>query len=199
MILFRRYLIYLLAVILIAVGFTYISAKLYEEFAFIRNDNWQILPSPGDQDRDIYTRASVAMSGTFALAKPEAAYFHAFYDIEDEELSGNCSYQISGSDIESRWWSITVYNEDGFLVKNDEKIYSLNSETVDFNLEGGFNIYLTGDNNFISKNSGENWLRTPIDNSFSVALRIYLPGEEYFSKLKRVDLPIIEKLECRDE
>ena len=199
MILFRRYLIYLLAVILIAVGFTYISAKLYEEFAFIKNDNWQILPSPGDQDRDIYTRASVAMSGTFALSKPEAAYFHAFYDIEDEELSGNCSYQISGSDIESRWWSITVYNEDGFLVKNDEKIYSLNSETVDFNLEGGFNIYLTGDNNFISKNSGENWLRTPIDNSFSVALRIYLPGEEYFSKLKRVDLPIIEKLECRDE
>ena len=119
--------------------------------------------------------------------------------IEDEELSGNCNYQISGSDIESRWWSITVYNEDGFLVKNDEKIYSLNSETVDFNLEGGFKIYLTGDNNFISNNSGENWLRTPIDRSFSVALRIYLPGEEYFSKLKRVDLPIIEKLECRDE
>ena len=42
-------------------------------------------------------------------------------------------------------------------------------------------------------------MRTPSDESFSVALRIYLPGEEYFSKLKRVDLPVIEKLECKDE
>ena len=59
------------------------------EFAFIKNDNWQILPSPGDKDRDMYTRAAVAMRGTFALSKPETAYFHAFNDIEDVKLIGN--------------------------------------------------------------------------------------------------------------
>ena len=199
MILLRRYLLYLIAVILIAVALTYASAKLYEEFAFIKNDNWQILPSPGDKNRDIYTRAAVAMRGTFALAKPEAAYFHAFNDIEELELQGNCNYHLFGNDIESRWWSITVYNEDGYLVENNEKIYALNSETIDFNIDGGFDIFLTNDNNFISKVADKNWMRTPSDESFSVALRIYLPGEEYFSKLKRVDLPVIEKLECGDE
>ena len=50
-----------------------------------------------------------------------------------------------------------------------------------------------------SKVADKNWMRTPSDESFSVALRIYLPGEEYFSKLKRVDLPVIEKLKCGDE
>ena len=82
MILLRRYLLYLIAVILIAVAFTYASDKLYAEFAYIKNDNWQILPSPGDKNRDIYTRANVSIRGTFALAKPEAAYFHAYNDIE---------------------------------------------------------------------------------------------------------------------
>ena len=199
MILLRRYLLYLIAVILIAIAFTYASTKLYEEFAFIKNDNWQILPSPGDKDRDIYTRANVAMRGTFALSKPEAAYFHAFNDIEDVKLIGNCTYNIIGDDIESRWWSITVYNEDGYLVENDEKIYALNSETVDFNFEGGFEIFLTSEDNFISEISEKNWIRVPNDEHFSVTLRIYLPGEEYFSKLKRVDLPKIEKLRCKDE
>ena len=92
-----------------------------------------------------------------------------------------------------------MYNEDGYLVENDEKIYALNSETVDFNFEGGFEIFLTSEDNFISEISEKNWIRVPNDEHFSVALRIYLPGEEYFSKLKRVDLPKIEKLRCKDE
>tara|TARA_B110000971_G_C20030898_1_gene511386 strand:- start:2741 stop:2887 length:147 start_codon:yes stop_codon:yes gene_type:complete len=41
-----------------------------------------------------------------------------------------------------------------------------------------------------------NWLKTPIEEVFSVVLRVYQPGEEFFSNLKRVDLPIIEKVEC---
>ena len=49
------------------------------------------------------------------------------------------------------------------------------------------------------KKQKKNWMRTPKDESFSIALRIYLPGEEFFSKLKRVDLPVIEKHECEDE
>ena len=76
MILLRRYLIYFFIIILIAVSLTYISAKLFPRFAYIENDIWRILPSPGDPNRDIYTRAAVAQYGTFAMKKPESAYFH---------------------------------------------------------------------------------------------------------------------------
>ena len=126
MILLRRYLIYFFIVVLIAISFTYLSAKLFPRFAFIENDIWTILPSPGDPNRDLYTRAAVAQYGTFALKKPESAYFSASIDIEDEPLDGKCLYKLTGSDIESRWWSITAYGSDGFLINNNEKLYSFN-------------------------------------------------------------------------
>ena len=198
MILLRRYLIYFFIIALIAVSFTYLSAKLFPRFAFIENDSWTILPSPGDPIRDLYTRAAVAQYGTFALKKPESAYFSASIDIEDEPLDGKCLYKLTGSDIESRWWSITVYGSDGFLINNNEKQYSFNSENIDFDVNGGFEIFFASNNNFINEVSNSNWLRVSELGSFSISLRIYLPGEEFFSNLRRVNLPIIEKIKCAE-
>ena len=79
MILLRRYLIYFFITVLFAVSFTYVSAKLFPKFAYIENDIWRILPSPGDPNRDIYTRAAVSQYGTFALKKPESAIFSCLY------------------------------------------------------------------------------------------------------------------------
>ena len=199
MILLRRYLIYLILVILVATGFTYISYKIYPSIGFVKNDIWRVLPSPGDANRDIYTRAFVSQYGTFALAKPEAAYFSASIDIEENLLSGNCSYKLTGEDIEAKWWAITLYDKDGFLTQNNEKLYSFNSENIDFNFEGGFEIYFANDNTFIAKLNNKNWLRSPEKENFSISMRIYLPGEEFFSNLKRINLPIVEKIRCLDE
>ena len=196
MILLRRYLIYFFIIVLIAISFTYLSTKLFPRFAFIKNDIWRILPSPGDPNRDIYTRAAVTQNGTFALKKPESAYFSAETDIEDNFLNGKCLYRLKGEDIEARWWSITAYASDGFLISNSEKQYSFNSENIDFNLDGGYEIFFSGKNDLIREVSNTNWLRVEEDDNYSVTLRIYLPGEEFFSNLKRVNLPIIEKVKC---
>lgn len=198
MILLRRYLIYFFIIVLVAVSFTYLSAKLFPRFAYIENDIWRILPSPGDPNRDIYTRAAVAQYGTFALKKPESAYFHAFIDIDDQPLDGNCLYKLQGGDIESRWWSITAYGSDGFLINNNEKQYSFNSENVDFDVNGGFEIFFASSNDFIREISNSNWLRVADEENFAISLRIYLPGEEFFSNLRRVNLPIIEKIKCAE-
>jgi hypothetical protein len=45
-------------------------------------------------------------------------------------------------------------------------------------------------------NNISNWLKTPSEELFSVILRVYQPGEEFFSNLSRVDLPIIKKVSC---
>ena len=146
----------------------------------------------------MYTRVNVSQFGTFALAKPEAAYFHAFADISDEELNSNCLYKVTGEDIDARWWALTVYDKNGFLIENTEKNYSFNSENINFNLDGGFEIYLTNNNQAIQDVASSNWLRSPLSGNFSVSLRIYLPGEEFFSNLRRINLPIIEKIECSE-
>ena len=198
MIFARKYLLYFIIILIIAALETFIAIKIYPKIAFVKNDIWTILPSPGDPDRSIYTRAAVAAAGTFASKKPEQAYYQTEIDIEDQPLNGNCLYRLSGEDIESRWWSITAYANDGFLIENTEKLYSYNSETINYNANGGFEIYFLGDNDFISDVSNENWLRVNQDENFNVSLRIYYPGEEFFSNLRRVNLPIVEKVKCKE-
>ena len=198
MIFARKYLLYFIIILIIAALETVIAIKIYPKIAFVKNDIWTILPSPGDPDRSIYTRAAVAAAGTFASKKPEQAYYQTEIDIEDQPLNGNCLYRLSGEDIESRWWSITAYTNDGFLIENTEKLYSYNSETINYNANGGFEIYFLGDNDFISDVSNENWLRVNQDENFNVSLRIYYPGEEFFSNLRRVNLPIVEKVKCKE-
>lgn len=196
MIFARKYLLYFIIIIIIAVLETVIATKVYPTVASIKNDIWRIYPSPGDPDRNIYTRAAVAAVGTFASRKPEQAYFHTEIDIEDQPLNGNCLYKLSGNDFDSRWWSITAYAEDGFLIENSEKLYSYNSSTINYNPNGGYNVYFLGHNDFITDVSNENWLRVNQDENFNISLRIYSPGEEFFSNLKRVNLPIVEKVKC---
>ena len=198
MIFARKYLLYFIIILIIAALETVIAIKIYPKVAFVKNDIWTILPSPGDPDRSIYTRAAVAAAVTFASKKPEQAYYQTEIDIEDQPLNGNCLYRLSGEDIESRWWSITAYANDGFLIENTEKLYSYNSETINYNANGGFEIYFLGDNDFISDVSNENWLRVNQDENFNVSLRIYYPGEEFFSNLRRVNLPIVEKVKCKE-
>ena len=82
------------------------------------------------------------------------------------------------------------------MINNNEKLYSFNSENVDFDVNGGFEIFFASSNDFINEVSNSNWLRVSEVDSFSISLRIYLPGEEFFSNLRRINLPIIEKIKC---
>ena len=197
MIIIRKYIIYILIIIGIAVAFTYMSIPIYKNLTFIKNDIWSSVPSLGDPKRSIYTRAYVATYGLFALSKPESVYFSADRDIDEMSLDGSSCYLLSGNDIQSasvspRWWSITVYDNDGYLVESSEKQYSYNSENIIYNSSGNFEVYLASQ----PSNNIQNWLKTPSEEVFSVLLRVYQPGEEFFSNLKRVDLPIIEKVDC---
>ena len=197
MLIIRKYIIYTLIIIVIAAIFTYVSIPIYKNIVTIRNDIWTSIPSAGDPKRSIYTRAYVSTHGLFALSKPESVYFSSEIDIEEAALDGSSCYVLSGTEIQStsiipRWWSLTVYNNDGYLVESTEKQYSYNSENVIYNSNGEFEIYLAGK----PSNNISNWLKTPSEELFSVILRVYQPGEEFFSNLSRVDLPIIKKVSC---
>ena len=197
MLIIRKYIIYTLIIIVIAAIFTYVSIPIYKNIVTVRNDIWTSIPSAGDPKRSIYTRAYVSTHGLFALSKPESVYFSSEIDIEEAALDGSSCYVLSGNEIQSasiipRWWSLTVYNNDGYLVESTEKQYSYNSENVIYNSNGEFEIYLAGK----PSNSISNWLKTPSEELFSVILRVYQPGEEFFSNLSRVDLPIIKKVSC---
>jgi hypothetical protein len=68
------------------------------------------------------------------------------------------------------FWSITVYNQEGFLEKNDLDSYSINDVTAKPNADGSYTIQF-GD----CTQDTDNCLVTPPEWNYTV--RMYRPGE----------------------
>jgi hypothetical protein len=81
------------------------------------NGAWRTNLAIGSSRAGMYIRALVARTGLFALNKSETIYFIADTDDDGEPLHSSCDYRIEGKDIETRWWSITAYGEDHFLLR----------------------------------------------------------------------------------
>jgi len=68
------------------------------------------------------------------------------------------------------FWSVIVYDADGFIPKNDLGVYSYNNVTAKPNADGSITIHFGGDPNQI------NYL--PIAEGWNYAIRMYEPGDE---------------------
>ena len=66
------------------------------------------------------------------------------------------------------FWSVSIYNKDGFFEPNDLNAYSFNSLTAQPNADGTFTIHFGGDPKSI------NYL--PITDGWNYIVRCYLPG-----------------------
>lgn len=66
------------------------------------------------------------------------------------------------------FWSVTIYNKDGFFEPNDLSAYSFNSVTAKPNADGSFTIHFGGDP------TATNYL--PITDGWNYVIRCYLPG-----------------------
>ena len=68
------------------------------------------------------------------------------------------------------FWSVIVYDANGFIPENDLGVYSYNSVTAKPNVDGSFTIHFGGDKDQI------NYL--PISEGWNYGIRMYEPGEE---------------------
>ena len=68
------------------------------------------------------------------------------------------------------FWSVIVYDTNGFIPENDLGVYSYNSVTAKPNADGSFTIHFGGDKDQI------NYL--PISEGWNYGIRMYEPGEE---------------------
>ena len=164
---------------------------LVYESASLRNGPWFTNLTVGSQEAGMYTRAAVAKHGLLALAQSEAIYYTAFTDEDGQTLRGGCDYSIEGKDLDARWWSITVYGDDDFLIPNDENRYSYNGKNVTYVTDGRYTIHLC------RTPREDNWLPAGNEERLSLWLRLYDPGPAFYESASTVELPRIVREECR--
>ena len=150
---------------------------------------WRTSPHIGSSEGGPYLRAQIAVHGLLALSREETMYYTAARDSDGNALDGHCIYRIEGRDPPARWWSITAYGADDFLIPNPADRYAFSMNSVARQADGTFAVTL-------SRNPAEgDWIPVTAE-PFDVALRLYNPQSTVVANPARVSLPVIWKVAC---
>jgi hypothetical protein len=150
---------------------------------------WQTSLVTGSVDADIYTRARIAIGGLFALNRAEAIYFGAAQDDDHQPLRARCTYLVEGRPVAARWWSITAYADDHFLIRNAANRFSYNMGNLKLGPDGTFKVMVAP-----SEQPGH-WLPTGDGRGgFNLLFRLYNPAPEIAADPGAVRLPSIKKI-----
>ncbi|MEJ2602737.1 MAG: DUF1214 domain-containing protein [Gammaproteobacteria bacterium] len=146
---------------------------------------WDFNPLVGSPAAGAWDRARVARHALLGLTRDEAVYFVASRDSDGRTLSADATYRVSGGDLPARWWSITAYGADHYLIPNDRDRYSFSSETVTRDADGAFAILVS------SRPRPGDWLPLGEAGRFDLFLRLYNPAGDPAADI----LPRIERLD----
>lgn len=159
----------------------------------VHNGPWATNLKIGSAAADPWTRASVAIAGLLALSREETLYFTAFTDSSGAPLRTSRCYRIAGRDPAARWWSITVYGADHYLIANPENRHSASMDGVARDADGGFVI--SAGRTAPASNPLPLGARGA-DAPFSLTLRLYNPAPEAVAAPATTPLPSIDVEEC---
>ncbi|MGH6871070.1 MAG: DUF1214 domain-containing protein [Rhizomicrobium sp.] len=151
---------------------------------------WRTNLSIGSNQGGMAVRASVALHGLLALNRGETLYYTAATDDSGAALDGACTYRVAGRDPDARWWSITAYGPDDYLIPDAGHHYSVSKTSVAPNAAGLFSAMVSpapADTGWIAVKPGR----------FSLTLRLYNPGPRTAADPAHAALPSIEKRACR--
>jgi hypothetical protein len=150
---------------------------------------WKTNLNTGSTEGSMYLRAQVAVHGLLALNRSETIYYTANTDSAGERLRGACVYRIDGRDPPTRWWSITAYGADDYLIPNQAGVYSASMNSVARAGDGRFAVTVA------KAGSGANWIPVA-DGPFSLSIRLYNPDANVAADPAHVALPTIRKERC---
>ena len=168
------------------------SNSIFDTFEDV-DGTWLFSDKIGAAAASDVERARVALGGPLGLSAKEAVYFVAVTDIDGEALSSSCIYRVSGEPIDTRWWSLSLYDsETQHYVPNAENRSSWNSVSIARSDTGNWEVVVAP-----TEQEG-NWLPSQAaeDQAFEIMLRVYNPSDATRAVLPNIDLPIVERVSC---
>lgn len=154
-------------------------------------DYWFGNDSAGSVAADPYTRGIVASIGLLALNKSETIYFHRYKDERGRQLREGCVYELSGTSLPTRWWSLTVYAADHFLPVNDDRAFSVDASQIVANADGSWTVRIAA-----ARGEPANWISSNAAGEFSLALRMYNPEAIALEDAGAIPFPSVATISC---
>jgi len=155
---------------------------------------WVMWTNEARSDADPYTRAHFARQATLNLSTKVASTFIARTDSDGVRLHSSCEYKINGKDLNASWWSLSVFDASGHLIRNPIDRYAFTSDTVAISPNNEFVITLAR-----SVQPG-NWLPTTGAGRLTAVLLV-LDGRNSSTinpdEFQEISLPEINKVHCR--
>jgi hypothetical protein len=156
------------------------ETRLFAYTEALKTDGWFLAPpNIGDFGTDYFLRAIVASAGIGANTPNEAIYPVAIADRNGALFSGANDYRLTfaADDLPPArfFWSVTMYDTEGFLVPNPDNLYSVGPSHGDLVAKPDGSIVVV-----ISRTEptegGVNWLPAP-DAGFRLNMRLYGPSK----------------------
>ena len=166
--------------------------SIYDTFEDV-DGTWLFTDKIGAAAASSVERARVAIGGPLGLSSKEAVYFVATKDGDGEPLKSQCTYRVSGPPIDTRWWSLSLYDSiTQHYVPNAENRSSWNSVSVPRSDTGNWVI------NVSPTPQDSAWLpsQEAPDQSYELMLRVYNPSAETRALLPNIPLPVVERVSC---
>jgi hypothetical protein len=148
--------------------------------SILSTGGWFVPPNDtGHYGTDYKFRAVVAIYGIAANRPAEAMYIVGAADQQHQLLDGSRRYLIHFTAGQlpppaRYFWSLTVYDQNFFLVPNPINRYEVSSHTAGLrhNVDGSLDIYVQ---RVRPAGHGSNWLPAPASGQFQITFRLYGP------------------------
>jgi hypothetical protein len=144
-------------------------------------NGWQInTETVGVYGNAYLKRAIIALLGLGANQPEDAIYPLSLGDADGKPLDGSTEYVLHFGKQElppvGAFWSVTVYDADGFPVANPLNRYALGDrDPLKYNSDGSLDLYFQ--HKSPGKDKEANWLPAP-EGEFNLTMRLYAPKAE---------------------
>ena len=144
-------------------------------------NGWQIARDLGRYGTKYPYRAAWTFFAVGGNLVEDALYPMTLTDSDGQKLTGANKYVLRFAKDQippvDAFWSLTVYDQDTYLVDNPLNRYALGDRSnCQLGEDGSLTIYLQ--NESTGKDKESNWLPTPKDGGFKLALRLYVPKKQ---------------------
>ncbi len=162
-----------------------------EQISQSSHDYWLGNRGVGSTRADPWTRAIIARIGLLALNRSETIYFTRYRDSEGRPFRADCTYEVAGTDLPARWWSVTIYGDDDYLPLNEDGAYSVDATRAVRDAPGRWRGRIAA-----TRDGAPNWISSRAAGAFNLSLRLYNPSPGALGDEATIPFPAIRRLGC---